>query len=350
MSDLPNNSFPRSPEELSKDWLAAVLGVTVNGFSANLLGEGVGVIGLVCRVTLDTPDGPDTLIAKFAAAAEENRAIANTYSMYFREYLYYTELGPKIPINSAKCHYADYDHSNNEFVLLIEEIKGMELGDQVKGCSADEAQLIIESLAALHRTTWMAGDEVNVDKHNSEAQIQGMNMGFDMGWPVVREKFPNIVTEEVFELGKSLGGKVGPLLERVCASPHCLAHGDLRLDNVFFGDGEIYLVDFQAICKSAPEHDLAYFVTQSLKSDVRNAKDWVAIYHGLLTSEGIEYSLEDCRTRYREAALYFLCYAAVICSALDLGNERGKQMGETLLGNAVESILELGAFDILETL
>ncbi len=344
------SEFPKSPEALTKEWLASALNITVNDFSASLLGEGVGVIGLVCRVTLDTPDGPSTLITKFAAAAEENRAIANTYSMYLREYLFYTELAANIPINSAKCFHAEYDFETNEFVILIEEIKGMELGDQVKGCSVDEAQLIIESLAALHKTTWMAGDDVKIDRHNSEAQIQGMNMGFDMGWPVLREKFPEIVTEEIFELGKSLGGKVGPLLERVCATPHCLAHGDLRLDNVFFGKGEIYLVDFQAICKSAPEHDLAYFVTQSLKTDVRHAKDWVAVYHELLTADGIDYALEDCRVRYREAALYFLCYAAVICSALDLGNERGKQMGETLLGNAVESIMELGAFDILETL
>jgi tRNA A-37 threonylcarbamoyl transferase component Bud32 len=342
--------FPTRPEGLTKEWLADKLGVSVNGFYVNPLGEGVGVIGLVCRVTLDSPDGPATVIAKFAATAEENREIANTYSMYLREYRFYSQLAENIPINSPRCYYSEYNHSTNEFVLLLEEIQGYRLGDQVTGCSIDEAQLVIESLAALHRSTWLVGDETEIDRHNSPAQIQGMTMGFDMGWPAVREKFPDIVTEEIFKLGMSLGIKVEPLLAKVCSAPHCLAHGDLRLDNVFFGENEIVLVDFQAICKSAPEHDLAYFVTQSLKPDVRNARDWVAIYHELLTSEDIEYTLEQCRARYQQCALYFLCYAAVICSALDLGNERGRMMGETLLGNAIDSIKELKAFDLLETL
>lgn len=344
------SQFPTSPEALSKEWLSKVLNTEVTDFSASLLGEGVGVIGLVSRVTMQTSEGEKSLIAKFAAAAEENRVIANTYSMYLREYRFYTELAKNIPINAPRCYHGEYDFDTNEFVLLLEEITGMELGDQVKGCSEDEAQLIIETLAAMHKSTWLAGDDVQIDHHNSEAQIQGMTMGFEMGWPAVKELFPEIVTDEVFALGQPLAGKVESLLAKVCAHPHCLAHGDLRLDNVFFGEGEIYLVDYQAICKSAPEHDLAYFVTQSLKPEVRNARDWVAIYHGLLTADGIEYSLEDCRARYQACALYFLCYAAVICSALDLGNERGKMMGETLLGNSVDSILELKAFDLLQTL
>ena len=342
--------FPTQPEELTKGWLAEALKISINSFEVNLLGEGVGVIGLVTRVTLDSDEGPKSLIAKFAATAAENRAIANTYSMYLREYRFYSELAADIPINSPHCYYAEYDHDKDEFVLLLEDIEGCELGDQVIGCTIDEAQLVIESLAAMHKSTWLAGDEVEIGHHNSEAQIQGMSMGFDMGWPAVRETFPDIVTEDVFAAGKNLGKKVGPLLEVVCAAPHCLAHGDLRLDNVFFGDGKIVLVDYQAICKSAPEHDLAYFVTQSLKTDVRNARDWVAIYHELLTADGIDYSLDQCRDRYRHCALYFLCYAAVICSALDLGNERGKKMGETLLGNAINSINELNAFELLETL
>jgi hypothetical protein len=37
----------------------------------------------------------------------------------------------------------------------------------------------------------------------------------------------------------------------------------------------------------------------------------------------------------------------VICSALDLANERGRALGETLLGNSLRAIEELDAFDLL---
>lgn len=341
-------NFPSKPEQLTTSWLSAVLDYDVKGFTVAPLGEGVGVIGLVTKVSIDADDGPVSLIAKFPASAPENRGIADTYSMYLREYQFYTQLSSRVPIRAPICYHAEFNHENNDFVLILEDLKGFRLGDQVTGCSVSEAQLVVESLAAFHRNTWMPEGDIGL--HNTHAQIAGMRSGFKAGWPVVHQNFPHLVTDEIFRQAGGLHEKVEPLLKKICSSPLCIAHGDVRLDNVFFGETEIALVDFQATCQSAPEHDLAYFITQSLKKDVRNARDWVDIYHELLTSEGIEYSLEQCRERYRLCALYFLCYATVICSVLDLGNERGRLMGETLLENSLQSIEELGALDLLETL
>ena len=347
------SDFPSQPEQLTAEWLGQSLGYKVNEFIAEPLGEGVGVIGLVTRVNMKTDQGIKTIIAKFPAAAAENRAVADLYSMYEREYLFYTQIAPDVPVHAPACYHAEFNGDNNDFVLLLEDLQGYRLGDQVLGCDVEEAELIVRALGAFHRSTWKPDRFKETGTHNTEAQIQGMTTGFEMGWPVVKAQFPEIVTEDIFHKANIAGGmhtKVGSLVNSICEPPLCIAHGDLRLDNVFFGENEIALVDFQATCKSAPEHDLAYFVTQSLKTDVRNARDWVAIYHQELTATGLEYSLDDCRERYRHCALYFLCYAVVICSALDLGNDRGRKMAETLLGNSLESILELDAFDLLETL
>jgi thiamine kinase-like enzyme len=345
------NKFPSQPDQLTKTWLSESLGYNVNDFTVEPLGEGIGVIGLVTRVTLYTDENkdkrPTTIIAKFPAAAIENRAVANTYTMYLREYQFYTQIGDLVPVRAPACLHAEYDYSNDNFVLLLEELKDYRLGDQVIGCTVEEAELIVKTLATFHRSTWNP-ERANV--HNSEAQVQGMSAGFEAGWPAVHVNFPHLVTNDIFDRAVGMHKKVRSLLDRICRFPLCIVHGDLRLDNVFFADDHIALVDFQATCQSAPEHDIAYFITQSLKSDVRNAKDWVHIYHENLTSDGINYSLEDCRNRYRQCALYFLCYAVVICSVLDLGNERGKLMAATLLENSLNSINELEAFDLLQTL
>ena len=86
---------------------------------------------------------------------------------------------------------------------------------------------------------------------------------------------------------------VGRLLEEMCQDPVCLIHTDVRLDNVFFGDGEIMLVDWQAVCTSAPEQDVAYFVTQSVAPEVRAQDDLVKFYHGELVSHGIATHTEE---------------------------------------------------------
>lgn len=342
--------FPYQPEQLTREWLGEALGREVDHFTVAPLGEGVGVIGLVTRVTVEPAGDFSTLIAKFAASAPENREVANTYNMYEREYQFYSQVAEAVPIKAPRCYHAGFDPQSKNFVLLLEDLQGYRLGDQVTGCTTREAEQVVDALAAFHRATWQPDQFDGFGIHNSEAQIQGMTMGFEAGWPVVHNNFPDLVTDDIFNKANGLHEKVRPLLNKFCEPPLCIAHGDLRLDNVFFRDDEIALVDFQATCKSAPEHDLAYFITQSLKTDVRNSQDWVKLYHEALTADGIDYPLEACRERYRAFALYFLCYAAVIGSMLDLSNERGKLMAETLLGNSIESLQALNAFDLIEEL
>ena len=127
----------------------------------------------------------------------------------------------------------------------------------------------------------------------------------------------------------------------------CLVHADVRLDNVFFGDGEVVFVDWQAVCSSAPEQDLAYFLTQSVPAEVRSQADLVARYHSALIARGIDYALDRCRERYRVSALYLLCYAVVIAGTLDMGNERGNALARTLLGGSLNALDEIDAFTLL---
>lgn len=342
-----SRDFPRSPDELTREWLSRVLNTEVRGFEVRPLGEGVGMLGLVTRVELDA-DGPSSLIAKFPSPSPDNRLVADTYNLYSREYAFYTQLAGKVPVRAPICHYAELDRATNDFVLLLEDLGAYRLGDQVLGCSEAEARLVVNSLADLHLATWQPDEYEGVEQHNSEAQIQGMMAGFSAGWPAVAEKFPHLVGRETLATFRRLPEQLPELMNGFCRPPLCIAHGDTRLDNIFFGDGEIILVDFQAVCRSAPEHDLAYFVTQSLGDRVRTGTDWVAVYHARLTAGGLDYGLDACRDRYRRCALYLLCYAVIIGSALDVSNARGRQLADTLLGNSVRSMYELNTAELLE--
>ena len=344
-------AFPISPESLTTEWLSDVLGTRVTAFDVSPLGEGVGILGLVTRVTLEADNfAAPTLIAKFPSPSADNRGIADIYDMYYREYVFYTQVAPNVPVKAPACYHAEFNRDNNDFVLLLEDLTGYELGDQVAGCNAAQAKMMVEAMADLHSATWQPGPELDVGRHNSDAQIAGMVAGFGGGWPVVAEMFPEIVTPDVFDAFKGMPDKIRTIVDAFCEDPVCLAHGDMRLDNIFFASDHIAVVDYQAICRSAPEHDLAYFVTQSLADDVRSATDWVALYHARLVANGIDYDLDACRERFRYCALYLLCYAVVICSALDLANERGRALGETLLGNSVRSMAEFNTASLLESL
>ena len=174
---------------------------------------------------------------------------------------------------------------------------------------------------------------------------------YKVGWPVVRKDFTDVleaaITTKEIALLETMPDQINRLLDIIHNGPLVIGHGDVRLDNIFFSKESNALVDYQAVAKAAPEHDLAYFVTQSLSDDVRRAEDWVAVYHQHLTSEGIDYPLGPSRERYRYCALYLVCYAVTIAGTLDQANARGRKLAETLLGNSLRSMVELNAFELL---
>jgi aminoglycoside phosphotransferase (APT) family kinase protein len=335
-------------DQLTSAWLSQALGYTVHSCSVETLGEGGGLLGMVTRVTLESDGGPRTIIAKFPTQAPENRVVAETYDMYGREYRFYTQIAPTVPIRAPTCYHAQFNADNSDFVLLLEDLQGYTLGDQVTGCTAAEAHQVIETIAALHRNTWQPDHLTEIRQHDMPYQREGMKAGFQHGWPVVQEKFCELLDETLIDALNRIPDNVDKLLDRLHEGPLVIAHGDVRLDNIFFSDTGIALVDYQAVCKAAPEHDLAYFITQSLADHLRQSEDWIAVYHKHLTAEGIDYDLDLCRQRYAIAALYFICYAVIIAGTLDTANERGRTLAETLLGNSLRSITELNALELIE--
>jgi hypothetical protein len=341
-------SFPTSIDQLTAEWLGEALGTTVNSFEAAPLGEGVGVLGLVTRVHLESTSGPATLIAKFPSLSPDNRAVADTYDMYGREYRFYTQIAPTVPLRAPQCYFAQYDEESHDFVLLLEDLIDYRIGDQVEGCTREEAHQVVASIASLHRNTWQPDHISDIQQHDMPYQREGMYGGYQVGWPVVLHEFPHLFDDDLIRYGAMVPDQINRLLTEIHDGPLVIAHGDVRLDNIFFSDAGIALVDFQAVCKAAPEFDLAYFVTQSLPDGVRQCDDWLAIYHQQLTSEGIDYPVDVSRHRYHLSALYFICYAVIIAGTLDVANERGRKLAETLLGNSLRSVREMNILKLLD--
>lgn len=346
MSSATN--FPSTVDALDAAWLSSALGYEVRNFDVQHFSEGAGVIGLVTRVLLESDEGPSSIIAKFPSPVPENRAVAETYGMYEREVGFYRDIAARLEVRTPDCFFIGHDPTTQDFILLLEDMQDFQIGDQVTGCSLEEARAVVDAIAELHSLTWGATGLEMLISHNSAQQRDGMIGGFQLGWPVVMEQFADLLPQSALQAGEKMPGLIGPLLEAMCCEPVCLSHADVRLDNIFFGsNSEIVLVDWQSVCTSAPEQDLAYFLTQSVPQSVRQQEDLVARYHAALIRHGIDYSLTQTRERYRISALYLLCYAVVIAGTLDMGNERGRQLARTLLGNALTALDEMDAFDLL---
>ena len=347
------SAFPTHPDQLSADWLSSALGRPISDFTVEYLGEGAGLLAWVMRLRLvSSDDGAQSVMAKFPSPSPENRAVASSFEMYQREVDFYRNIEPHVSIRNPKCLYAEIERTSADFVLLLEDLGHMRIGDQVAGCTAEEARAVLHSLAAMQASTWRGKNLPEMTSQNNEKQIQGMIAGFEAGWPVVSNRFGDVIPASAKGIGELMPGAVARLLETMCVDPVCLSHADMRLDNIFFGEApdgkiEVAIVDWQSVCTSAPEQDVAYFLTQSVPRDVLAREDLLADYHAELTRHGVEYDLGTCRERFRVSALYLLCYAVTIAGTLDLQNERGTQLARTLLGNSLAALDEMDAFELL---
>ena len=309
--------------------------------------EGAGIIGQVVRLELTGEQPFASLVAKFPSPSEGNRAVAHLYNMYGREVEFYQHIAPRLSLRTPECYFAEFDPETQDFVLLIEDLLDFEIGDRVVGCSLDQARSVFSTVAELHASAWQPDASFGLIPHNNPAQRDRMIAGFDMGWPVVMEAFRELVPDSALIAGEKMAQATPWLLEEMCKPPLCLTHADVRLDNVFFGEDEICLVDWQSVCTSGPEQDLAYFLTQSVPLELQLSHDLKGFYFDELVARGVEYSKERFDKRYKISALYLLNYAVIIACTLDLGNERGQALGRTLLGGSFACLDEMRAFELL---
>ncbi len=344
--------LPQNAEELTAEWLTEALRASgtlpasarVASVDAAPLGAGGGLIGIVAKAWLtysgNAGEAPRQLVAKFPSPIPANRAVADTYDMYGREVRFYQDLAPSTRLPHPRCHYAGRSARSSDFVLLLEDLGERRIGDQVAGSDLADAEVVIDAMAAFHAESFGRTDAPQfawVSSHANEGQISGMEAGFAFGWPRFENELAEIIPARVRAWGGRVGACTRNLLERLCSGPQVVAHADFRLENMFFRTQPAHppfaILDWQSITKSSPGHDLAYYLTQSVKLEVRRGHERALLerYLAGLRAGGVrDYSWDQLWHDYRLGALYLLDYAVTIAATLDLANERGAAIARAL--------------------
>lgn len=149
-------------ELLTPDWLTAALRTSAMFESVTVrrvVSEPVGT-GQMCdsfRLTLELEDAdssPGTIIAKIPSSNEMSRSTARTLRSYENEVRFYKELATELPVRTPMAYYADIDPERTSFVLLLEDLAPALPGDQLTGCTLDEAAIAVDELVKLHAPRW----------------------------------------------------------------------------------------------------------------------------------------------------------------------------------------------------
>ena len=368
-------SFPKHPSEVTPEWLTDQLrlsqaideSTTVTGFTSTAIGEGSGMLGVIARLELQYDRPPESvrssptpvlsIVVKCATPTVANRAVAMMFHMYEREVRFFRELSGRLPQGVPKCFAAEIDVSTGDFVLLLEDLVGYRVGDQAAGCGLADAELCIQVMARLHGAWWGAtGDSqlswvptVDGDLHHG-----GMVPAAEATWEPFVSNFGHLVAPEIIEAGPRYLAALDELHRRMGEGAQTLIHGDFRLDNILFGvtpdQDPVALVDWQGIIISKGVHDLAYFLTQNVQTDVRREHErrLVSAYCDQLAANGVTgYTQEQCWNDYKLAALWLFEYAIIIAGGLDPANERGSAFMTGLVERSSQTIIDLDLLSLL---
>ena len=155
-------------------------------------------------------------------------------------------------------------------------------------------------------------------------------------------------------LAKAYGPRVAIHMDELDAGPRTLTHGDFRLENMFFGDGQsdaFTVIDWQAAgIVGNGLYDVAYFMVTSVASEVRRdiERDALKEYHEIVCGMGArDFSWEDCWSRYRQSVLNMLLPCVCACGGLDMTNPRMRALGEKLVQRTLVAIEDLDAHEFL---
>ena len=381
--------IPAGLDDLTSSWLTDALrsaGRLADGkverIETEPIGDGEGFMGVIARLRLgydgDAEALPSTLIAKLPIGQPENRMMGELMGVYWREIHFYEELAGRVPIRTPGHHYSaltadpmrfrqykivrvldrlpgflvdpmmrharkTVSESPHRYVLLLEDLGGLRVGDQVGGGSPEACARVLAAAARLHARFW--GDP-------------GLRK---LEWLADQDATPHIRHRMYVESRKTFLGRHRKALgddgmrivefndrhgvamsRRVHKeAPETLIHCDLRLDNVFFDDATpddpVVLADWQLVGRGGAAYDVAYLLGGALAADtpVDVEMDLLRGYHDALCAEGVTgYGFDRLLRDYRRG---LLAGFQMICTTdqMELGDERGFELIDLWIERAI---------------
>ena len=383
------------PATIDADWMQRALaaggaydGPAIRNVVVEDLGSATNAFGRLLRCHLTVDGGlaadPATVIVKLPTANRRAFRFAKWMSMHERECLYYRRVARHAHIRSPALLYGDFDEDTQRFVLVLEDLRDLQVPVQAAGVSAGRARLAVREIAKLHGQFWGAIDHPAL---SGCSDVLGpkfrrfMQVAYLLCLPVVLERFGNSFSPETRRVAEALGPRITAHFASVATGPRTFVHGDYRGENMFFGPDvrggasasggssggvnpaarvgaasggaagdDFAVVDWQGCGLGAGLYDVAYFLgTNVVPADRRRIeREALDEYHDIVCRLGArDFTFDDCRRSYRQNMLSVLMPCILACGGLDLGNRRLHDLVKSGLERALAAMEDLNVAEFL---
>lgn len=258
------------------------------------------------------PGAPESVVGKFPATDPASRKSGTDHLLYVREVSFYRELAATVAIHTPRVHVAEIDPATDDFTLILADLAPARQGDQLAGCSVEDAQTALAEAAALHAPRW--GDPaLGAIEWLAIRPAQLVPM-VDAALPMIiaayRDRYRAVLEPDCIAMIEKLPAAI-PRMREDHSTPRTVQHGDFRLDNVLFdvngGAKPMATLDWQTVGVGVGAVDVAYFLSAGLDPPVRREHEarLVRCYHEGLLRRGVgDYGWNQCWDDYRRYTLH----------------------------------------------
>ena len=347
------------PEGITPRWMTEALrsrGVDATVSDLTMESVGTGQLSEARRFHLEyrgTPpaDAPQSVVGKFPSTDAVAVATGKDMKLYWAEVKFYRELAARARIRTPLAYVAEISESH-DFVLMFEDLAPAVVGDQMRGCTVDEARRALSEASKLHSSFWNDAELAAQDWLSIPRGAQGLYTTelIESSWAYFKKTYDGALTPEVagvcekYVLNHAHWNRPRP-------EPKCFSHNDFRPDNMLFSadGGRVAVVDWQTSSYLGTGMDPAYFLGAIFDRETRRANEQTLLreYHADLVAYGVkDYSFDHLMNDYRHYSFAQLA-VAIAATVIVKRTERGDRLFIHMITGAAHQALDNRALDLL---
>lgn len=351
--------FPSHPNHLTLQWLNEVINtafdrcdVDIDAFESQSIGT--GKLGCTLQLHLsyrgDAEGLPHSMVAKFSALDEHTKTAIGAQGAYRTEVLFYQRLASLCGLRTPRIFGLFVSDDGIDSLILMEDLSHYQAGDNLQSCTQGQTHLVLFEAAKLVASTWQRNDLLALDNVTNPTLNNGAHIGqayLEQCWPHFLARFGDDLSVAMKDFAEFY---IPRHASYVLQTPmQVICHGDLRSENVMFGDNEAVVVDWQTVRSGSALTDVSYFLGGSLS--VQDRRRWerelIECFQIELHKSGVVISVDECWQQYRHQAMHGLMNI-ILGASFAAPSVRSDAMYSTLIQRHLQHCIDLECRVFLE--
>ena len=318
---LSADDVPRSPADVSAEWLTAVLCVGIPGARVSSVRAGEGSVGTTTRRALEvayndagTAAGLPTRLFVKCTTTIAQRLMLGLGGLIAGEPGFYMYVRPTLEIEAPNGYFGAVDARSWRSIVVMEDVastRGARFWQPRAAVSREQVEELLANAAVWHGALWdsarlreWAWLKTPADQMRVIDALIGLADRTGAGAKRARAVIPSALHGRQSDLFAGMRRSMQILSD----GPQTYLHGDLHIANAYFTDqGTVGICDWQVGLRGSWAHDYAYIVATALEVEDRRRweHDLLDLYLDRLAAAGGQAIPEEkAWLAYRQATLY----------------------------------------------